>query len=333
MRGWVALLAATAIIGTLNVGPAYATAPYAPVDRPGPALTVPAPALAASLACSDGLDDAARTPVLLVHGTNVTADENWSFVYRPALTAMGTPHCMVRMPNRATDDIQRNVEYVVSAIRTMHQRAGRRISIVGASQGGMVPRWALRFWPDLRPMVDDVIGLAPTNHGTTGALEGCLAKGCRPAEAQQAASSAFIAALNSGQETFPGISYTNVYTHNDQTVLPNLDDTGSSSLHGGDGLITNVAIQDICPRAVSEHILLGAIDFIGFALVRDALSHPGPADEATVAKAACSQPVPPGLILVPGVVQLPTLVLGNTIGLGAVPKVKVEPVLRDYTRR
>lgn len=333
MRRLLALAAAALLIGMGGVEPASAASPYAPIDRPGVPLTVPAATLAASLVCSNGINDAKSTPVLLVHGTNVTADENWSFVYRPALSAMGTPHCMVRMPNRATDDIQRNAEYVVSAIRTMHQRAGRKISIVGASQGGMVPRWALRFWPDLRPMVDDVIGLAPTNHGTTGNLDGCLAKGCRPAEAQQGASSAFIAALNSGQETFRGISYTNIYTHEDTTVMPNLDDTGSSSLHGGGGRITNVAIQDICATAKSEHVLLGAIDFVGFALVRDALSHPGPADEATVAKAGCNQPLPPGLILVPGVLQLPTLVLGNTIGLGAVPKVKVEPPLRSYTRR
>ena len=30
----------------------------------------------------------------------------------------------------------------------------------------MIPRWALRFWPDTRVMVDHVVGLSPSNHGT-----------------------------------------------------------------------------------------------------------------------------------------------------------------------
>lgn len=324
-----ALLCATALASTAGVGPAQANVSYAPVGRPGPQLSVPVETLRASLVCSRGIDHAARTPVLLVHGTNVTAEENWSSVYRPSLAAGGTPHCLVRLPNRATDDIQLNAEYVVWAIREMHRRAGRTISIVGASQGGMVPRWALRFWPDLRPMVDDLIGLAPSNHGST-AFDGCAAQGCRPAEIQQGSSSAFVAALNSGQETFPGISYTNIYTHNDATVVPSADDSGSSSLHGGGGRITNVAIQDICAGAPSEHILLGAIDVIGYNLVRDALDHDGPADVARVARAGCLQPPPPGIDLVSGLLQLPSLILGNTIGLGAVPKVIAEPALRDY---
>jgi hypothetical protein len=53
---------------------------------------------------------------------------------------------------------------MVSAIRTMYSRAGRRVSIIGHSQGGMVGRW------------------------------------------QQSSGSHFLTALNSDQETFPGIS-------------------------------------------------------------------------------------------------------------------------------
>src|SRR5207237_8088809 len=77
---------------------------------------------------------------------------------------------------------------------------------------------------------------------------------------QQAYMSNFIRALNSYQETFPGISYTDVYTHNDEVVRPNSDDTGSSSLHGGGGRIANVAVQDICPAGGSEHDFLGTAD-------------------------------------------------------------------------
>ncbi|WP_183407703.1 esterase/lipase family protein [Nocardioides marmoriginsengisoli] len=328
MHRFLALTVTALMVGMLGAPADATTVGYPPVDRPGPALTTPPAVLRAALVCSANVDRATRTPVLLVHGTSVTAEENWSFLYRPALKASRTPYCLVQLPYRATGDIQVNAEYVVWAIRELHRRAERKISIIGASQGGMLPRWALRFWPDLRPMVDDLIGLAPSNHGTTG-FAACATKGCRPAEFQQRSTSAFIAALNSGQETFPRISYTNVYTHRDKVVVPNADDRGSSSLHGGGGRITNVALQDICPGDPSDHILLGAIDLVGFQLALDALDHDGPASPARVAAQGCAKP-PPGFDPVLGALSLPSLVLGNTIGLGAADTVAAEPPLRSY---
>ena len=45
----------------------------------------------------------------------------------------------------------------------------------------------------------------------------------------------------------------------DFVVTPNLDDTGSSSLHGG-GEIRNVAVQDLCPPDLNEHLAVGTVD-------------------------------------------------------------------------
>jgi hypothetical protein len=103
----------------------------------------------------------------------------------------------------------------------------------------------------------------------------------------------FIRALNSYNETFPGISYTNVYSHNDEIVRPNADDTGSSSLHGGGGRITNVALQDVCPADPSEHFLIGTTDAVAYALAIDALTHDGPADRSRLAADVCAQPYMP----------------------------------------
>ena len=270
---------------TLLVALVLCASPTAGYAQSSPQLTVAPDVLARSLACSAGVDHPSRAPVLLVHGTGVTGRENWSHFYEPGLTNRGIPWCAVEMPQRATGDIQINAQYVVHGIRELHRRAGRRIAIVGASQGGMVPRWALRFWPDTRAMVDDLVGLAPSNHGTTLWPDGC--QPCQPAGWQQSAGSAFIRALNAGQETFPGISYTNVYTHNDETVQPNSDDMGSSSLHGGGGRIANIAVQEICPFDPAEHILLGFADPIGYALAIDAIDHDGPAAVERVAPRGC----------------------------------------------
>jgi pimeloyl-ACP methyl ester carboxylesterase len=291
------LLSALGLI--LLAGVSRADPVYAPVDRTGPPLDVPPAKLAAALECSQGVDHAARTPVLLVPGTGASAKDNFSWNYEPALNQRGTPWCAVTFPYNGNGDIQVNGEYVVYAIRTMHARAGRRISVIGHSQGGMVPRWALRFWPDTRSMVDDVIGFAPSNHGTTQTQFSCT-NSCLVANWQQAYMSNFIRALNSYQETFPGVSYTDVYTHNDEIVRPNSDDTGSSSLHGGGGRITNVAVQDVCPNDSSDHDLLGTVDPVAYALAIDALDNDGPANPAHVPLSTCAQPYMPGIDPVTG---------------------------------
>jgi triacylglycerol esterase/lipase EstA (alpha/beta hydrolase family) len=282
-----ALLATAAV----PIGSAHA---YAPVDQPGPPLDVPAGKLASALVCAKGVNGAARAPVLLVPGTGATADDNYSWNYEPQFDKLGIPWCAVTFPSAGNNDIQINGEYVVYAIRTMFARAGRRIAIMGHSQGGMVPRWALRWWPDTRAMVDDVIGMAGTNHGTTMAHADCP-RGCIPADTQQASDSKFISALNSGQETFPGISYTEIYSHTDEEVQPNLDSNGTSSLHGGGGQVTNVAVQDICPTDTSEHLGLGTYDTPAYTLAIDALGHDGPADPARIAPDVCTQPLMPGI--------------------------------------
>jgi pimeloyl-ACP methyl ester carboxylesterase len=141
--------------------------------------------------------------VLLVHGTGSNPHDNFSWNWEPALDDLSIAWCTVALPGNGMTDVQVGGEYVVNAIRTMYAQAGRRISIIGHSQGGMIPRAALRYWPDTRAMVNDQIGIAPSNHGTTGAQLTCIPD-CAPAVWQQRDDSQFIKALNSDQETFKG---------------------------------------------------------------------------------------------------------------------------------
>ncbi len=280
---------AVVLLTLLVAAPAGAEA-FAPLDAPGAPLSVSAAEVDAATQCSKGVDDAQVAPVLLLQGTGANAKDNWSWTYQPGLDKAGIPWCTVDLPDHATGDVQRNGEYVVHAIRSISERAGRRVSIIGHSQGGMVGRWALRFWPDTRAMVDDVIGFAPSNHGTTQASASCGDGKCTAANWQQWDISNFMKALNSGTETFKGISYTSVYTRLDEIVQPNQDaETGSSSLRTGEGLRTNVAIQDLCPNAKSEHLLIGLIDPVAYALAIDALTHDGPADPKRVPLTVCAE--------------------------------------------
>lgn len=297
-RRFVSSLIVTTAVG-LGAGAASASVvaqTFAPVSRPGPVLDVPADKLAASLQCSPGFGRSTREPVLLVPGTGITATQEFSWNYEPALSQLGIEWCGVTFPDSGNDDMQVNGEYVVNAIRTMYARAGHRIAVYGHSQGGEVPRWALRFWPDTRAMVDDVVGAAGPNHGTIIADAACNGtRPCQPSDWQSKTTSNFVAALNSGQETFPGISYTEIYSHNDEEVQPNQNDSGTSSLHGGGGQITNVAVQDVCPNDTSEHLAVGSYDPVTWSLLLDALNHPGPAVPARIGVTPCTELFMPGV--------------------------------------
>ena len=295
MRPAAAAAAAAAVWAALVAAPALAgTGSYAPLDRPGPTLSVPTAKLKAALTCTAGIAGAARDPILLVPGTDLTAQTNYSWNYERALAALHWPYCAVTPPVDETGDIQIVGEYIVYALRTIVHDSGRKVDVVGYSQGGMVPRWALRFWPDTRALVHDMIGIDPSNHGTLDANALCRQE-CLPADWQQADGSHFLNALNSGAETFAGIDYTVIFSRTDEVVVPNLDSSGSSSLHTGAGTIANIAVQQICPNDTSDHLAMGSYDPVAYALVVDALTHSGVADPARIPSTVCAQPFQPGV--------------------------------------
>jgi hypothetical protein len=285
--------------------------------------------LAAALQCSGSLRGASHPPVLLVPGTSLNPSTDYGYGWEPALTQLGWPYCAVTLPGNAMGDIQVAGEYVVYAIRTMYAAYGARIDIVGHSQGGMVPRWALRFWPDTRAMVDDLVGLSPSNHGTLDAIPAC-AQSCAPAFWQQRSDAAFIAALNSDQETFPGISYTDIYTNTDEIVVPNLGPAASSSLSGGGGAIANVAIQQVCPADLTEHLGIGIYDNTAYQLALDALTHPGPADPSRVAVTACLSPLMPGVDPSTFAADYAQTVASVAATVASAPRTTAEPPLACY---
>src|SRR5436305_7900172 len=207
---------------------------YAAPHRPGPPLSVPLHKLRSAVSCTPGVTNDSRSPILLVPGTDLDPGPNYSWNYERAFASRRWAYCAVALPQHATGDIQVAGEYVVYAIRRVARESGRRVDILGYSQGGMVPRWALRFWPGTRRLVKSFVALDPSNHGTLDANAACRQQ-CSAADWQQAAGSHFIRALNSYAETFAGISYTVIYSRTDEIVVPNLTSSGSSSLHTGHG--------------------------------------------------------------------------------------------------
>lgn len=302
---------------------------YAPVDQPGPALTPAATDLAASLRCSPNLATATKTPVLLLAGTTANSTQNWSWTYQPLFNAKGIPWCASDVPtstyaNQNMADIQTRGEYVTYAIRTMYERAGRKISILGWSQGGMVPRWSLRFWPDVRPMVDDVIGLTPSNHGTEPAKLVCAVP-CSEAFWQQRSDSRFIEAINSHQQTFAGISYTVVTTDFDEVVVPS-----SYGNLTGPGQVSNNRMQAKCPGHLADHTIGGTMDAVSEAFVMDALTHAGPASAGRISPLVCLRPYMSSVNVVTAALNYPQVLAAAASSVLLPPLVTAEPELECY---
>lgn len=321
---------AVAAVTCVLAAPAYAVGgAYAPVDRPGPPLSVPTAKLKASLSCTPGVAREHRNPILLVPGTNLDPSSNYSWNYERAFAALKWAYCTVTLPYHTMGDIQVAGEYVVYALRAVAKLAGRQVDVLGYSQGGMLPRWALRFWPDTRRLVHAYVALDPSNHGTLDANATCQ-QHCAPADWQQAAGSHFYGALNSFAETFAGIDYTVVYSRTDEIVVPNLDASGSSSLHTGKGRIANIAVQQICPNDTSDHLAMGSYDPVGYALAIDAFSHESLADPARIPATVCAEPFQPGVnpATFPSDYAAYLAAIGNAEETA--PQVSAEPPLECY---
>jgi triacylglycerol esterase/lipase EstA (alpha/beta hydrolase family) len=298
---------------------------YAPLARPGPRLDIPSHLLRRALACTRGVVRAQRDPILLVPGTEEDPGLNFGWNYEPAFAHLGWPYCTITLPGHTTKDIQRAGEYIVYALRTMHRLAGHKVDILGYSQGGMLPRWALRFWPHTRQLVNAFVALDPSNHGTIEANLVC-GQPCSAADWQQRSTAHFIQALNSGAETFAPISYSVIYSRADDVVIPNFDSSGSSSLHTGSGKIADIAVQDICPDDTSDHFGMGSYDPVGYALAIDAFTHAGPANPARIPRRVCASLFQPGV----NPATFPADYAAFFNGSGTSPSIPAEPPLAAY---
>lgn len=295
--------------------------------KPGPALATPVAALQAALQCSGDLAGATRDPVLLVHGTFADSEINWSWNYALALPARGEPTCTVDLPDKSAGDIQVSTEYVVYAIRTMAAESGRKVAVIGHSQGGLQARWALRWWPDIRGLVSDVIMLGTPNRGAAFPDVVCPAPFlCAASMYQMQSDSNFLAALNHGHETAGAVSLTSIVTNDDVVfVLPQ-----QGFVDGNRNRVTNIAVQDVCPTHVVDHLGL-AFDGPTYAIVTDALDHRGPADARRIDRAVCATDTMPGVDRADAEARVLEYSTTLAILLGPTgPKAEGEPPLACY---
>jgi triacylglycerol esterase/lipase EstA (alpha/beta hydrolase family) len=208
-------------------------------------------------------------PVVLVPGT-FENQSMWTAV-APQIRAAGYCVFSLSYGNNATGDIPTSAGQLGAFVdQVLAQTGAAKVDLVGHSQGGMMPRYWMKFHGGAAK-VDDLIGIAPSNHGTTNPLAKPAGPFC-PACAQQAAGSAFITNLNAGGDIQPGPSYTVISTRYDEVVTP----FGSQALSGPASQVTNIVLQNRCPFDISEHLTIPD-DPVTLRWVLNALGRPGPA--------------------------------------------------------
>lgn len=259
-----------------------------------PALTGAATADAASV--SSGWNNysckpsaAHPRPVVLVHGTLANSVDNW-LAFAPYLVARG--YCVFSLDygqlpgvplfygiGPVADSAQQLSDYVDTVLA---DTGASKVDLVGHSEGGMMPRYYLKFLGGAAK-VNALVGIAPDNHGTTlsgitnlvdlypaaADLVASLPQGLR----DQIAGSDFLDELNAGGDTVPGVKYTVIVTKYDEVVTP----YQSGYLTGSN--VTNLLLQDSCSVDLSEHATIGLTDVITFHLAANALdpAHATPA--------------------------------------------------------
>ena len=262
---------------------------------------VPATAAQAAGAPSSGWNDysckpsaAHPRPVVLVHGTFASSVDNW-LTLAPYLEDRG--YCVFSLDYGQLSGvplfyglghIDKSAEQLsVFVDKVLAATGAAKADLVGHSQGGMMPRYYLKFLGGATK-VNALVGIAPSNHGTdldgfTNLLPyfpgiGDLLSASTPALAEQVVGSDFMTKLNAGGDTVPGVHYTVIASKYDEVVTP----YRSQFLTGPD--VHNVLIQNLCSLDLSEHALLGLTDRIAFHEVANALdpAHATPTTCASV---------------------------------------------------
>ena len=209
-------------------------------------------------------------PIILVNGTTTTQGINWS-VGAPVLANAGYKVYTFNYGNvtsdpnypiQATDDIRRSGEQLAAEVqRVLDETGAPKVILIGHSQGGgILPAYYINNLGGA-DKVSQVIGIAPSNHGTDGSglvglqslpilgplLTG-IANALGPALLQQTVGNDFQQEVYGNGDTRPGVLYTMIISRNDEIVTPY-----TQQLLDGPN-VTNIVLQDLYPGLPAGHL-------------------------------------------------------------------------------
>jgi len=241
-------------------------------------------------------------PVVLVGGTWANQADDFAAV-SPLLADNG--YCVYTdnlgsaagAPLAQTGDIPTSASELATVVdKVLAATGATRVDLVGHSQGGgVLPRWYLAF-DGGAAKVSQLVGLAPSNHGTTvdglqtlagdlgavGVLGDALDALGSVSATQQLVGSTVNATLDATGDTVPGVTYTDIVSRNDEVVTPY---TNQFLTAGPGATVHNILLQNVCALDQGDHLSV-VYDHIALRLMLNAL------DPSTARQRACT-PVAP----------------------------------------
>ena len=208
-------------------------------------------------------------PIILLNGTTGTQGANWG-VGAPVLANSGYKVYTFNYGNvtsdpnypiQATDDIrQSGLELAAEVDRVLAETGAPEVILIGHSQGGgILPVYYINNLGGA-DKVSQLIGIAPSNHGTDasgliglqqlpilGSLLTAVANALGPALLQQAVGSPFQQEVYGNGDTRPGVLYTMIASTHDEVVTPYTQ----QALDGPN--VTNIVLQDLYPGLPVGH--------------------------------------------------------------------------------
>jgi triacylglycerol esterase/lipase EstA (alpha/beta hydrolase family) len=209
-------------------------------------------------------------PIILVNGTIATQGENWG-VGAPVLANAGYKVYsfnygnITQNPNfpiQATDDIrQSGLQLAAEVDRVLKETGAPKVILIGHSQGGgILPAYYINNL-DGADKVSQLIGIAPSNHGTDldgliglrnlpilGPLAIAIANSFGQALEQQSLGSEFQQEVYGNGDTRPCVLYTMIASTHDEIVTPYTQ----QALNGAG--VTNIVLQDLYPGLPAGHL-------------------------------------------------------------------------------
>jgi len=217
-------------------------------------------------------------PVVLVHGTYGNME---SYLEYLSWGLVVSGYCVFSLDygNNGTGDIPTSAGQLRTFVdKVLATTGATKVSLVGHSQGGTMARYYVKNLGG-GAKVNDLVGIAPANHGTnnTGLTARIVGYPVCVACTQLMIGSSFLTGLNSVDETPGTVSYTNIVSKLDKIVTPYT----SGNLSGPN--TTNITLQNVCPSDVTDHVHLPE-DPAVIRLVLNALQVSGPAQPTYVPK-------------------------------------------------
>jgi triacylglycerol esterase/lipase EstA (alpha/beta hydrolase family) len=243
-----------------------------------------------------------RDPVVLIGGTWANQADDFAAV-APLLADHG--YCVYTdnlgsAPGAVlaqTGDIPTSASELATVVNKVLAATGAaKVDLVGHSQGGgVLPRWYLAF-DGGASKVSRLVGLAPSNHGTTlsglqtlgtdlgilGVVNGALNVAGSESAVQQEVGSRVNTTLDAVGDTVPGVTYTNIVSRNDEVVTPY---THQYLTAGPGAAVHNILLQNVCALDQGDHLSV-VYDHIALRLMLNAL------DPSTARRPACTPVLP-----------------------------------------